>query len=202
MSEAKIASNSEPMEKAAGFCRAARNRAEKYFPLSGRDNPKIENCDIESLLETTANATIENPAVQWEFSIAKDLKKTPVNRKNMRRAFSAIFKNAETYSADGGFIVVAAENFRGGLAQDDHEIELADGDYVKISITGKGPGMHEDVLKNIFDPYFSGGRGTSGNHPGPGLAVAYGTIKKHNGGIRVLSEPGRGTTVTVYLPAA
>lgn len=68
--------------------------------------------------------------------------------------------------------------------------------YIAIADTGKG--MSEDVLKRIFDPFYTTkpiGKGT-----GLGLSLSYGIIEKHNGQIKVESEVGSGTTFTIVLP--
>jgi CheY-like chemotaxis protein len=80
---------------------------------------------------------------------------------------------------------------RGGLP-------LEKGDYVNMEITDSGAGIPEDHLSKIFDPYFT----TKQKGTGLGLATTYSIIKKHGGAITVRSQPGAGTTFSLYLPAS
>jgi len=74
-----------------------------------------------------------------------------------------------------------------------------EGGEVVISVADTGTGMSEEVRQRIFDPFFTT-KGKAGL--GLGLAVSYGIIRRHEGGVEVTSEVGRGTTFRMRLPVA
>jgi len=99
-----------------------------------------------------------------------------------------------------GLLEVAVQNTEVDLSRKNDIIELEIGSYVRISVKDTGYGMAPDLMKRIFDPYFT--TKEKGVGTGLGLAVVHGIVKKYGGTIQVESELGKGTTFHIYLPKA
>ena len=83
----------------------------------------------------------------------------------------------------------------------DREIEIATrqvGSQVAVSVADTGNGIPDTVIGRIFEPFFT--TKTEKINSGLGLSISYGIVKRHGGNLRVESEHGKGTTMTVELP--
>lgn len=78
-------------------------------------------------------------------------------------------------------------------------LQMSPGDCVRIEVEDDGAGMDAETLARVFEPFFTTKRAGSGT--GLGMAVVYGFVRQSGGAIDLRSTPGRGTTVTLWLPA-
>ncbi len=102
--------------------------------------------------------------------------------------------NARDAMPDGGTLTICARNVAQGSAC---LSDVASGDYVMIEVADTGCGMAPAVLARVFEPFFT--TKPTGQGTGLGLSMAYGFVKQSGGEIVLKSEPGRGTSVRIFL---
>ncbi|MBN1611977.1 MAG: response regulator [Polyangiaceae bacterium] len=79
------------------------------------------------------------------------------------------------------------------------EYGVEPGVYAELAVRDDGHGMTPEVLERIFEPFFS--TKSTKRRSGLGLSMVYSTVQQHRGGLKVTSQPGQGTLITVVLPA-
>ncbi len=101
--------------------------------------------------------------------------------------------------AEGGMLSIGMKNIEFDETSATAQRGLNPGLYLSLTVSDTGQGMVPEVLERIFDPFFTTKKKSEGT--GLGLSVVHGIVKSHGGAISAYSEPGKGTSFKVYLPA-
>jgi two-component system, cell cycle sensor histidine kinase and response regulator CckA len=136
--------------------------------------------------------------VAFEMNLHKGIIPVLADMHQLEQVFMNLATNARDAMPQGGTFTIATELIMLG-----HEFITAhgygnSGIYALLTVADTGTGMDEQTRRRIFEPFFTTkevGKGT-----GLGMAVVYGIIKQHDGYINAYSEPGKGTTIKIYLP--
>ncbi|MEA3213009.1 MAG: two-component system, cell cycle sensor histidine kinase and response regulator CckA [Chthoniobacter sp.] len=158
--------------------------------------PVKEPTDVSRLLSDTVDCTLAGSHTVPDFHFSEGLWPVEADPGQLSQVIANLTTNADQAMPSGGTIHITAENL--DLGDEPSVISLAAGRWVRFSLKDHGVGIQEQYLKKIFDPYFT----TKPKGSGLGLATAYSVVKNHGGVIVVESEPGRGSTFSVYLPAS
>jgi len=130
---------------------------------------------------------------------AADLRVTIVDRAQIEQVLMNLCLNARDAMPRGGMLIIETQNVE--IDEDfcrSHSYARP-GSYVLLSVSDTGFGMDAATIQHIFEPFFTTkelGKGT-----GLGLATVYGVVKQHDGFVYVYSEPDKGTSFHIYLPA-
>ncbi|WP_052715910.1 ATP-binding protein [Devosia chinhatensis] len=121
-----------------------------------------------------------------------------VDATQLDSALLNIVINARDAMPDGGSIVMETAGIQIDQRDSMPGVDLKMGQYVRISITDSGTGMPPDIAARAFDPFFS--TKPEGSGTGLGLSMVYGFARQSGGQVSLYSEPGHGTTISLYLP--
>jgi PAS domain S-box-containing protein len=133
------------------------------------------------------------------FSVADDICSLSGDPTQMHQILLNLCVNARDAMPDGGSLLISAEN----RTLDEHyvgmNVEAKAGRYVCISVIDSGTGIPQKIIDRIFEPFFTTKELNKGT--GLGLSTVLAIVKSHEGIVNVQSQPGKGTTFDVYLPA-
>jgi PAS domain S-box-containing protein len=186
------------LEDAKNASMRARDLAQQLLTFARGGAPIKKTASIGKLIQDTVSFSLRGSQSRSEFQIANDLWPAEIDAGQISQVIANLVVNADQAMPDGGTINITCQNFRQSAAGNGNTVsELIPGDYVRIAIKDTGVGIAGQYLKRIFDPYFT----TKPKGNGLGLATTYSIIKHHKGLVTVESEPNRGSTFTLYLPA-
>lgn len=186
--------------------KAARRAAElcrQMLAYSGRGKFVVEPLNLSDVVQEMAHmleiSISKKAALRYHFE--PGLPAVQADATQMRQIIMNLITNAsEAMGEENGVIAVST-----GVMVCDREYlssswlndPIPPGNYVYLEVSDTGCGMEQETLSKIFDPFFS----TKFTGRGLGLAAILGIVRSHQGAIKVYSEPGKGSTFRVLLPA-
>ena len=148
---------------------------------------------ISQLLKKSVEFSLYGSNLRADFDLAENLWKSEVDAAQIEQVMNALMLNAREAMPHGGTVRVRARNFE--IA--DPGAFLPVGSYLKVAVADRGPGIPEELVSKIFDPYFT----TKAAGSGLGLAISYSIVKKHGGLLHLERTSTDGSTFAFYLPA-
>jgi signal transduction histidine kinase/ActR/RegA family two-component response regulator len=180
------------LDQASSACQRAKFLSSQLLTFAKGGAPVRRVVSIAQLVTEAVHLARTGSSAGIEADIAEGLWSAQVDAGQIGQVLHNILINAREAMPGGGAIEVQARNVL--LPNSPNAADPR----VRITIRDHGRGISEEILRRIFDPYFT----TKPGGNGLGLATAYAIVVKHGGHISVDSELGAGTTFTIDLPAS
>jgi PAS domain S-box-containing protein len=204
--ERLIAGNEEAIKRLKPAQKAASRGADltrRLLALASKEDLNPANTRIEDAIQETVELAgrVLGPEIRIVVNSDPSVPAVFVDGAGLESALLNLAVNARDAMPKGGTLTFSTEL----IELDDsfpsvRTSELQPGPYVRISVSDTGHGMSKETLERALEPFFT----TKGRDKGTGLGLAmvYGFARQSGGTVRLYSELGYGTTVTLYLPPA
>ncbi len=171
----------------------------RLLAFARRQPLNLQRVDLNALVESMRDLMVRTLGshILVDALLEPDLWPANSDENQLESALLNLVINARDAMPDGGSLYIATANVQ--LQRQSEVGELAPGRYVSLSVIDSGCGMTPEVLAAAFEPFFTTkpiGQGT-----GLGLSMIYGFARQAGGHVHIQSAPGKGTEVTLYLPA-
>ncbi|HEY5648299.1 MAG TPA: response regulator, partial [Nitrospiria bacterium] len=174
----------------------------QLLAYSGQGKFVIKQISLNPLIEEMVRLlkTALSRGAKLGVKLGKDLPAIEADSTQIRQVIMNLVMNASD-ALDGkrGEIEIKTGTVYGNrayLSQTLYGEDLAEGKYVFVEVSDTGSGMNSETRSKIFDPFFT----TKETGHGLGLAAVSGIVRGHGGSIRIFSQPGQGTRMTVLFP--
>ncbi len=186
------------LDNAENAAERAKSLTLQLLTFAKGGSPVKKAASISEIIKETADFTIRGKRSICKYHFEENLWPVEVDEGQISQVINNLILNSVQAMPKGGRIKISAENVEITDENQEWEVLLKKGKYVRIHIQDNGVGIPQELLPQIFDPYFS----TKKKGSGLGLAVSYSIIQKHGGYIFAESNPGKGTTFTILLPGS
>lgn len=183
------------LQDAETASRRAQELARQLLTFAKGGAPLRQLRNVAAVIREAAGFTVRGSASHCVYALAPDTWEAEIDAGQITQVVQNLIINADQAMPNGGTIHIETHN---RVLAHNEVPALPPGRYVEVRISDTGAGIPDRIKGRIFDPYFS----TKPKGSGLGLTMCYSIIQKHGGHILVASAEGRGTTFTLFLPAA
>jgi len=188
------------MDAASTSAKRAAALTHRLLAFSRRQSLDARSVDVNQLVGSLHDLLTRTLSERVALTIvpAPDTPFVLVDANQLESAILNLAINARDAMPDGGRLTVETRTMTIDESFTVARPGLAPGNYVTIAVSDTGTGMAPDVVEKVFEPFFTTkpiGQGT-----GLGLSMVYGFVQQSGGHVRIHSQPGMGTSVTLYLP--
>ena len=184
-------------QRAAEFCT-------QMLAYAGRETISVDRLEFNALVLEVKD--LAHVALSKKTRLVYSLRREPIyvdadENQLLQVVLSLVTNAAEAIGDAEGRIEVTTDvvhRDEASLRRIAPDLALPAGPYLRLVVVDDGEGMDDQTRARIFDPFFT----TKFTGRGLGLAAVRGIVRRHDGAIRVESEPGRGTRFEILLPAA
>ncbi|MCB4457875.1 ATP-binding protein [Leisingera sp. McT4-56] len=190
------------LKRAIDAAEAGGNFNAKLLALTGENgrNPEVLQLDSHILKTWAMLEHLLNESTTLRFLPGADGCYVRVDPPELDGAVINLVINARDAQPDGGRIDIRTADVSLDEAAASRYPDGRPGEYVRLSVSDRGTGMTEDVRKRALEPFFT--TKGSGLGTGLGLASVAAAAARAEGFVHISSEPGQGTSVSLFLPAA
>ena len=199
----ELPADSLPKELVESATRAAHRGSDltrKLLVFARRQRLEAASLDVNELILSMTRMLTRTLGehIRIEHALSPGLPDVYADAAQLETVLLNLIINARDAMPQGGELAISTTETDVDQTTDD--ARLSPGPYVVVMVSDTGIGMPPEVAARAFEPFFTtkeAGKGT-----GLGLSMVYGFAKQSGGHVQLASQPGHGTTVTLYLPQA
>lgn len=175
----------------------ARTLVQRLLAFARRQHLEARATDVRALVRGMADLLSRSlgPRILLSIECDPQASMATVDPNQLELALLNLAVNSRDAMPDGGSLTI-------GVAEEDvhGQSKLADGRYIRITVSDNGSGMDEQTMKRAVEPFFT--TKTKGHGTGLGLSMVHGLAAQSGGHFALSSRPGNGTTAALWLPAS